>query len=228
LPRINATLRDADGIVIDSYMTRPSLSRVITIQIPPSVAAPFDLRVGKEAAARTHNYSLVADCPWAYNALSGGSRFADTPAKKLEILNITDSKNALGWLEIAGEIENRGYEPITGLMTILGTFYDANGRVVYVAEAEYWLGEKAPISPGATLDFTLTVESAERTNRIARYKIMAESWTSRYELYSTVPELSWPTVSLCLVFATAVLALGRKRRYEKHKKGAPHRKSLED
>jgi hypothetical protein len=73
----------------------------------------------------------------------------------------------LGWLEVVGEVENRGTAPST-YTRVAGTFCDADGKVIYV---HFTYTDPSEISPGAKHPFKITVGSEDRTGRIARYSL---------------------------------------------------------
>jgi hypothetical protein len=83
------------------------------------------------------------------------------------------------------------------------TFYDANGKVVYV---DFTFTSPSDVPPASKYGFKMTVSSDERTNQIARYSLIAES-----QNYTSVPELSAPMLVAGIVLSMGVLAAWKKR-----------------
>jgi hypothetical protein len=150
----------------------------------------FEMDTAK--SARVQSYSLVVDPDEA------------TPImQKLAILSVADSKNSYGQLEIVGEVENQGTSTST-YTEIVGTFYDVNGKVVYVG---YTFTSPTDVPAGAKYGFKMTVLSDERTNKIARYSLVAESIE-----YTSVPEWPTPILVAAIALSLAVIVIRRKRR----------------
>jgi len=189
---ITGTLRDASNGVVDVIFTYTLLSYV-----PPGNTASFDMiEMDTAKSARVQSYSLAVEFQQVA-ALS----------QKLIILSVSDSKNALGWLEVVGEVQNQGDIPST-YTKVVGTFYDTNDKVVYVG-LTYTSPDEIPV--GGRCGFKLTVVGTERTYRIARYSVTAESEDSRF---TSVPETPWPgtlMVAALTVSVVALVALRRKR-----------------
>jgi len=88
---------------------------------------------------------------------------------------------------------------------VAGTFYDVDGKVIYVY---FTYTDPSEISPGAKHPFKITVGSDERSSKIARYALTAESENSGY---TSIPETPWPTVLTAAALMLAIAALRRKR-----------------
>jgi hypothetical protein len=121
----------------------------------------------------------------------------------------------MGWLEVVGEVENRG--SISSAYTrVAGTFYDADGKVVYV---HFTYTDPSEIPPGAKHPFKITVGSDDRTSRITRYALTAESENSGY---TSIPEMPWPTVLTVVALTLVVVVLRTKQRSEYVTLDCPH------
>jgi hypothetical protein len=97
-------------------------------------------------------------------------------SQQLTVLNVADSTNSFGWLQVVGEVENRGTAP-SAYTQVTGTFYDADGRVIYV---HFTYTDPSEIPFGAKHPFKITVGSDERSSKITRYALSAESENSGY------------------------------------------------
>jgi len=162
--------------------------------VPPDAVAPFNMiEIDTAKSARVESYSLLLEFQEA-TALS----------QQLSVLNVADSKNSLGWLEVVGEVENRG-TATSAYTQVTGTSYDVDGRVIYV---QFTYADPSEIPPVAKHPFKITVASEERSSKIAQYAIAAESENSGY---TSVPETPWPTVLTAAALTLAAIVLRRKR-----------------
>ena len=187
--KVTGTLRDPAGAIVDVIFTYTLLNFV-----PPDAVASFNIiEIDTAKSARVGSYSLLLEFQEA-TALS----------QQLAVLNVADSKNSLGWLEVVGEVENRGTAS-SAYTQVTGTFYDVDGRVVYV---RFTYADPTEIPPGAKHPFKITVGSDERSSKITRYAISAESENSGY---TSVPETPWPTVLTAAALTLAAVVLRRKR-----------------
>jgi len=187
--KVTGTLRDSTGAIVDVVFTYTLLTFV-----PPDAVAPFNMiEIDTTKSARTESYSLLLEFQEA-TALS----------QQLAVLNLADSKNSLGWLEVVGEVENRGTAPST-YTQVAGTFYDADGKVIYV---HFTYTDPSEIPPGAKHPFKITVGSDERTSKIARYIVMAESENSGY---TSVPEFAWAPLITAAALTLTVVSIKRKK-----------------
>jgi hypothetical protein len=192
--KITGTLRDADGGVVDVIFTYALLH-----YLPPENVAPFDMfEIDTAKSARVQSYSLAVE----FQEVAGLSQ-------KLVILNLSNSTDAVGWLEVVGEVENQGDIPST-YTQVTGIFYDANGKVIYVA---FTYTDPHEIPVGARHGFKITVVGSERSYRVARYSLTAESENSRF---TSVPEWPSPILVAGLVLSLAAIVIRRNSglRYE--------------
>jgi len=184
---IHGTLYDSGGTVVDVIFTFTELS-----YLAPNQITPFNLvELDSGKSSRTQRYSLVLD-------YIGSSPFS----VKLKIVNVGNSTNSLGWLEVVGEVENDG-DNASNNTRVIGTFYDDAGKVIYVTST---LTSPSKIPSGNKYGFKLIVTDEGLTHKVARYTTAAES-----EQYTSVPELSWP-LSLFVVTLSVVTFAIRKRR----------------
>jgi len=159
--KITGTLRDSAGAIVDVVFTYTLLNFV-----PPDAVAPFNIiEIDTAKSARVTSYSLLLEFQEA-TALS----------QQLTVLNVADSKNPLGWLEVVGEVENHAASP-SAYTQVIGTFYAADDRVIYV---HFTYTNPSEIPPGTKHPFKITVGSDERSSKIARYSLTAESEDSGY------------------------------------------------
>jgi hypothetical protein len=185
--KITGTFRDPNNNIVDVVFTYTQLDNV-----PPGAVAGFDLiEIDKNKANQIQSYTLLLD-------------FRETSAvtMKLVVLNVVQSKNSLGWLEVMGEVQNQGDTPST-FTKIIATFHNAGGQVVYVG---FTYADPDPVPAGATHPFKLTVLSDERSNVIAGYDLTAESHE-----YTSVPEFPWPIVIAVTALTLAGAAMRKKR-----------------
>lgn len=186
--KVFGTLRDAEGGTVDVTFTY-TLVRFV----PPGDVVPFDLtEIDTAKSARVQSYSLVLE-------------FDETspPSQRLAVLNVADSKNLNGQFEVVGEVENQGDKPAS-YTHVIGTFYDAGGKVVY---AEFTYPEPAEIPPGTKHGFKITVLSDTQSSKITRYSLIAESENAGY---TSVPEWSSPIVVAGMVLSLAATVMRRK------------------
>jgi hypothetical protein len=162
--------------------------------LPPDGVSPFNLiEMDTAKAGQVQSYTLIVD-----------QQEATPIARKLTILNVADSKNTPGWLEIVGEVQSQA-DQLSTYTKIIGTFYDGAGKVVYTA---YTFTDPSDLPAGATYPFKMTILSDERTGKVARYDLMAESMNSGY---TTVPEWSFPQLVAAMTIMAAVLVVKRLR-----------------
>jgi hypothetical protein len=187
--KVTGTLRDVSSGVVDVTWTYTQLQHV-----PSGGMAPFDMiETDTEKSARVQSYSLAVE-----------SQEIAALSQKLVVLSISDSKNALGWLEVVGEVQNQGDIPST-YTQVIGTFYDTAGKVVYVA---FTFTSPDEIPAGGKCGFKLDVIGTERTYRVAHYTVTAESENSRF---TSVPETTSPEILMIAALIVGVATLRRKR-----------------
>jgi hypothetical protein len=125
----------------------------------------------------------------------------DGPPVNLKVLNVADSKNSLGWLEVVGQVENQGASTST-FTKVIGTFYGANDKVIY---ADFTYTSPSDIESQSKQSFKITIADQERSNKITRYTIVAES-----DEYTSVPEFSVPIAVATLALSVMAFAVIRK------------------
>lgn len=188
--KIVGTLRDGSGGIVDVDYTYTR-----TMYLPPEGISPFDLtELDTAKSARVQSYSLIVE----YREV------APIP-QKLVILNVADSKNSLGWLEIVGEVENQA-DQVSTYTKIVGTFYDESGKVIYT---DFTYTDPSDVPPVTRYPFKMTILSDERTSKVARYGLIAESMNSKY---TSVPETPWPVLMMIAALTLAGVAVHRKQR----------------
>ena len=183
--KITGTLRDSGGGIVDVVYTFTE-----TMYLPPEDVSPFNMiELDTAKSARVQSYTLIVEQQEA----------APIP-QKLVIHNVADSKNSLGWMEIVGEVENQA--DATSIYTkIAGTFYDESGKVIY---AGYTFTDPSDVPAGAKYPFKMTILSDERTSKVARYTLIAESMNSGY---TSVPETAWPILVMAAALTLGLVAL---------------------
>jgi hypothetical protein len=185
--KVTATMKDTNGQVVDVDFTYAWVER-----LPPNERAPFDVfEIDTTKSARITSYSLALE----FDA-------ADPAEVLLQIQGQSTSTNILGHFEVVGEVKNNG--PETSPFTkVVGTFYDATGKVVYV---DFTYTDPADIPPGQTYGFKITVIDETASAKISRYALFANS-----AQYMSIPETPWPIVMLAAALTVAIVALRRKR-----------------
>lgn len=188
--KVTATLRDSTSAIVDVIYDYTMVQYV-----PPAATVPLAMvEVDTAKSSQVRSYSLAIE-------------FMDaTPIQqKLAVLNVADSKNSIGYLEVVGEVENQG-DAVSEYTKVAGSFYDETGSLVYVG---YTYTDPPDIPSGATHAFNLTVISHERSSKITHYSLIAESMTSGY---TSVPETPWPMLMLAAALTLGIVALRRKQR----------------
>jgi hypothetical protein len=186
--KITGTLRDGSGGIVDVIFTFTTVR-----YLPPGGVAPFDMtEIDTAKSARVQSYTLVGE-------------FQETAAiaQQLSVVNVADSKNVLGWLEVVGEVENHASAPSV-YTKVAATFYDADGNVTYVT---FTFTQPNEIPPGGRYAFKVTVGSDERTTQVARYSLTAESEISGY---TSVPEFPYPVLLIATALTLAMVTLRRR------------------
>jgi hypothetical protein len=172
--RIAATFKDQNGAVVDTSFTYTLLDR-----LPPGVASGFDvfeLDTGKSAMIRSYTLAI---------------EFQDAQplTTALQIANTSSSKDALGWLEIVGEVRNNG-DTISEYTKVVAAFYGADGRVVDVS---FTYTDPNTVQSHSQQSFKLVLLSAARSN-------LATSWAldTQSNQYASIPETTWPALMLAV------------------------------
>jgi hypothetical protein len=94
-------------------------------------------------------------------------------------------------------------DSISNDTVVTGTFYGADGKVVYVA---FTSPTQPTIQPGTSQPFTLSVVDTTRVSLVNTYSVAAESLQ-----YISVPEFPWqPTIILGVVLFLGLFVLRRR------------------
>jgi hypothetical protein len=195
--RITGTLRSVYGGAFDVVSVYSSAT-----YLPPGGVVPFDMTENgtgtgdpySDKAARVHSYTLTVEFQ------------ESSPAPlKLAILDAKQSKDSVDRLEVVGEVQNQADTP-SMYTRVFGTFYGANGKVVYVASTQT---NPSDIAPGMKTGFKLSVPSGERSGEITHYSLLAES-----EEYTSVPESPLPASLAVIVLLLTTLTMKRTKRNE--------------
>lgn len=184
--RVTATLYDINTHeIFDVVSTYCSLEH-----LPPDAVCPFDvIETDTAKSALLPDYWLVVEAQ------------ETTPFEgNLLIVNVSESKNTLGWLEVVGQVSNQG-SSTSRYTKVVGTFYDETGYVVYT---HFTYTSPSDIPPGTAYSFKLTVGSDERSRKVTRYSLTAESME-----YTSMPEMPWPALVTATVIAVAVVVFKR-------------------
>jgi hypothetical protein len=186
--QVSASFKDQNGVVLDIKSATPWLLR-----LPPNTAAGFDaVELNTTLAAKIRSYTLTL----IYQPAQPLSIF-------LRVGNLTSSKNGLGWLQVQGQVANVG-DSVSDDTIVTGTFYGADGKVVYVA---FTSPTQPTIQPGTTQAFTLSVVDTTRVSLVNTYSVAAESLQ-----YISVAEFQWqPTMILGVVLLLGLFVLRRRR-----------------
>jgi len=163
---ITATFRTEDGRVVD--MTRDYFYQyewewgcdLMSRYLSPGEKMPFRIQEADTAKSkRISSYTLGLE----FHAATAPF---DNPLLILDDLNSTNSE---GWFLVTGEGRNKAAE-MTSFSVIVGTFYDAKGKVIYVA-----CSPTVPRDiPGReAYNFTLAVGDAEISARVSNYTLLA-------------------------------------------------------
>jgi hypothetical protein len=186
--KVVATLKDASNAMVDVIYGFTAVQYV-----PPSATVPLAMvEIDNAKSARVASYTLASEF-----------MEASPIQQKLTISNLAISTNALGDLEVLGEVQNQGAAS-SPYVKIAGAFYDTTGKLVYVG---YTFTDPSEIPAGATYPFKLTVYSADRSSKIDHYNLIAES---QIVGYTSVPELPWPMIITIAALTLAIVAMRRK------------------
>ena len=154
--QISASFKDQNGVVVDIKPATPYL-----LHLPPNASAGFDaVELNTTLSAMIRSYTLTLTY-----------QISQPMSVKLVIGGLTSSKNSLGWLQIQGQVANTG-DSVSTYTVISGTFYGADGKVVYVALTS---PTQPTIQPGTSQPFTLTVFDPTRVSLVSSYSVAAES-----------------------------------------------------
>lgn len=187
--KVVATLRDASNAMVDVIYGFTEVQYV-----PPSATVPLAMtELDTAKSAQVASYTLASEF-----------MEASPIQQKLTISNLATSTNALGDLEVLGEVQNQG-DASSPYVKVAGAFYDAADKLVYVG---YTFTDPSEIPAGATYAFKLTVYSADRSGKIDHYRLIAESQIAGY---TSVPEFPWPMIITVAALTLAIVALRKSR-----------------
>lgn len=180
-----ATLTDSRGIVVDS-----PTSLADTQYLPPGKRAPFQIIESDPAKiSQSAGFTLTGNfVPASKNKTTS-----------LTVQKIATSVDTLGFLNVVGEVHNDATSE-SKLTEVVGTFYDAQGTVVYVGTAFL-----DTIPAGQTISFKITVTDSGQILKIKTISVYAES-----QDYTSIPEWPWPTLMLAAVLSIGTIALRKK------------------
>jgi len=198
--KIVGRLRDSSGGIVDVAYTFTE-----TMYLPPEGISPFDLtELDTAKSAMVQTYNLIVD-----------QQEASAIPQKLVILNVADWKDQpLGLMEIVGEVQNQA-DGVSTYTKIVGTFYDENGKVIYT---DYTFTDPSDVPAGATNPFKMTLLSDERSSKVARYILIAESENSEY---TSVPETPLPFILMAAALTVAIVVLRRRSHFRERDKACP-------
>lgn len=185
--RVTATFLDTNQAQIDA------VDAFVTLDyLPPGGVGPFEvLEFNTTRSAQIASYTLAL----AYDP-------SNPLTVKLSVQNISASRDILGDLVLTGQVQNQG-DAFSKYTKVVGTFYDAQGKVVATA---YVYTDPSDLPPGATYPFRLLVVYASQTDKVSNYTIVAES-----QVYTSVPETPWPGILMVAALIVGVVALRRKK-----------------
>ncbi len=153
---ISASLKDQNGVVVDIKSATPWL-----FHLPPNASAGFDaVEMNTTLSAMIRSYTLTLTY-----------QISQPMSAKLVIGSLSSSKNSLGWLQVQGQVTNTG-DSVSTNTVITGTFYGADGKVVYIA---FTSPTQPTIQPGTSQPFTLSVFDTTRIGLVSSYSVAAES-----------------------------------------------------
>ncbi|MFC1506999.1 FxLYD domain-containing protein [Thermoproteota archaeon] len=181
--QIVATFHDENNTVVDTDTSYTTL-RVI----PPNTKSPFKIQINDpNQIQKVHNYSV---------AVSRYDEATHPIPKTLVMLSNSSYISVGGLLNIVGEIQNNGTSKCD-FTRIIVTYYDVNGKVVYV-DSTYSTPYELDTDQKAS--FSLTVYNEEMNDMIDSYVLQAQSDES-----TMIPEFStliFPLMMslLCIVF----------------------------
>jgi hypothetical protein len=158
--QITATLKDKNERVVDVVRgyVYGGWNEFKCMYLPPGQKAPFDiLEWDSEKSAQVSSYTLSLEY-----------QQASTPFENLLVIHgVSNSTDSEGFSTVVGEVKNNGVET-SKFTVVIGTFYDANGRVIYVGFAY-----PDVVPAGKTRGFELDVNDAQISSRVRKYVLLA-------------------------------------------------------
>jgi len=179
---VTATFYDSEGQVIGTRSAYTYLEVLL-----PGRKSPFKI-VETESAVieKIANYSLK---------VSFFQQSAGLPMG-LQIVSNSSFVDKFGWFHVTGEIKNIG-TTTANYIEVIGTFYDAEGTVVYAFSAS---PEPRILEPNQKASFELVVGDKSRAALILSYELTAEP-----EEYAIIPE--FPLQTIILILTTRLLGV---------------------
>jgi hypothetical protein len=154
--QVSVSFKDQNGAVVD---IKPAA--IYLLHLPPDASAGFDaVELNTTLSAMIRGYTLTLTY-----------QISQPLSAKLVIGSLTSSKNSLGMLQIQGQVTNTG-DSVSTYTVISGTFYGADGKVVYLAMTS---PTQPTIQPGTSKPFTLTIFDSTRISLVSNYTVAAES-----------------------------------------------------
>jgi hypothetical protein len=155
--KITGTLKNSNGQVVDVEFTYAYAD-----YLPARSKSPFDLTVlDKEKSSRIVSYSLVLEFKQATSTLPSS----------LQVVNTSKSTNSLGWLDVVGEVKNKGSET-SNYTKVIATFYDSTGKVIY---GGFTYTSPSDIPAGQAYGFKISLLDSTIVSHVASYELFAES-----------------------------------------------------
>jgi hypothetical protein len=140
--------------------------------VSPGDVAPFDITVEGFSLSDTVYMLMIESLTMLQEPIP----------LQLTIMNTTHTMNHQGEFGVTGEVVNEGN--VTSKETrVIGTFYDAAGRVIY-AQAAFLMPKDIPPRTGSN-EFRLTVADEELSRMVGGFALIAEG-----EVSSSVPQTS--------------------------------------
>ncbi|MGA2462688.1 MAG: hypothetical protein ABSF82_14825 [Candidatus Bathyarchaeia archaeon] len=195
---VSADLKDSKGTVIDTITIF-----LTATYLPSRSRAPFQLTESNPARIQAlTSYQIKVDYKPAEQTLPDN----------LAIQNTNSSIDSQGHLDVLGQVRNTGIG-LSYSTVVVGTFYDANGTVAFVATSPTTPDTVPQAGTGA---FKLTVNDAGQIPKIKSWSLFAQSQefssvsTPTNTSYTNVPETPWPTLMLTLALTLGLVVLRRK------------------
>jgi hypothetical protein len=165
--KVNAIFYNASREVVSVQFGYSDLDVLL-----PNRKSPFSiLLLESEGSLKVYNYTLTV----SWDDYPSGMPIG------LEILSNYTSIDTYGWMHVTGEIKNTG-TTMSNYTQVFATFYDANGTVV---ATEFTYVDPDPLMPSQTTAFELILTDTDQVQKVANYRLTAESW--QYEVKYEFP-----------------------------------------
>ena len=86
-------------------------------------------------------------------------------------MNTSKSTNSLGWLEVVGEVKNKGSET-SNYTKVIVTLYDSTGKVIY---ADFTYTSPSDIPAGQAYGFKISLLDSTIASHVSNYELFTES-----------------------------------------------------